>query len=768
MMSIRHIPKMLVLCAGIISIPSYAVDIADVTISNRTAGAKTDIPVTFGQPFEQGDVPSGQILAARRSAANGSTMLPIQQDIKTTYGDGSVRYAVLTFILPTLADGGSETLTIATHTTAPSGSPVNALPGGFTASVSTGGGSASAHTLNTGTSQKWLEGPLVTEWLSNSALTSSLEARFEVRVYNSTAGNRVRVSVAVENIWAPGSSSTQTYNATVMVNSNTVLSQTNVPHYRQSRWRRVFWTNDPGIHIAHDAEYLMQTGAVPTYDSSVNINASALNEILDEFDDEPNLMQVGGGLDKYMPSPGGRMEIAPFPRFTAMYLMTQDVRGKQTTLGYGEQAGSWPIHYRDPSTDRPISLADYPNITVLGTSSNPSTCETCGSPFTPDVAHHASLAYVPYLVTGDFFFLEELQFWANYAMFYYGSHGNSQGLIVYDQVRAQAWGLRDLAEAAWATPDSDSMKSYFTTRLNNNINFYINNRMTQNNLGFVIREISPGEIINQISSWQDDFLTWTFGHVVDLGFSNAQSLLQWKAQYVVGRMTNSATCWILASANWPYMFAENSSLYEQWAGDMTATERANHVDVQTWADYQNNLVWGWRQTVTPSGVNLSGDETTLIGYTEASGNCNSPAMAAILERSQSYMIGFQGESWQGYPANMQPALATAINAGTPNADLAFSKYAASDSFPDFEDNPQYAIVANGPFTPVPVPPPPVGSSSSSSGGSGGSSSSSSGGDDSDSPFGDGDGGGLLHPIILLFLLTLCGIARRKQIFAGTK
>ncbi len=99
----------------------------------------------------------------------------------------------------------------------------------------------------------------------------------------------------------------------------------------------------------------------------------------------------------------------------------------------------------------------------------------CSTPYTPDVAHQPSLSYVPYLVTGDFFHLEELQFWANYNLFYWGDHGGSQGLLVNNQIRAQAWGLRTLGHAAFITPDSHPLKAYFLNKLANNLNWYDTN-----------------------------------------------------------------------------------------------------------------------------------------------------------------------------------------------------------------------------------------------------------------------------------------------------
>ena len=36
------------------------------------------------------------------------------------------------------------------------------------------------------------------------------------------------------------------------------------------------------------------------------------------------------------------------------------------------------------------------------------------TPWTLDRAHQPSLAYIPYLMTGDLYYLEEMHFWASY------------------------------------------------------------------------------------------------------------------------------------------------------------------------------------------------------------------------------------------------------------------------------------------------------------------------------------------------------------------
>src|SRR5690606_24571816 len=119
---------------------------------------------------------------------------------------------------------------------------------------------------------------------------------------------------------------------------------------------------------------------------------------------------------------------------------------------------------------------DYPYMTILGTAGdtrNPKTAQREAFPlrdklitttlYAHDIAHQPNLVYVPYLVTGDLYYLEELQFWAMYNSFSSnpGYRDNVKGLLHPEQVRAQAWGLRTIAEAAYITPDIHPLKSHF-------------------------------------------------------------------------------------------------------------------------------------------------------------------------------------------------------------------------------------------------------------------------------------------------------------------
>jgi hypothetical protein len=427
--------------------------------------------------------------------------------------------------------------------------------------------------------------------------------------------------------------------------------------------------------MEHDARYLMKSGAIPTYDSTITVPNSSLSSMASEWGTVDGLMEPGYIYD-YMPAPGGRWDIAPLPGWTVRYLISQDIRAKTGTLGTSEQGGSWSVHYRDENTDLPISLDTYPNMTIAGSplwfpGGEPS------SPYEPDMSHQPSISYVPYLVSGDYFHLEELQFWANWNLFYGPAqrHCYSQGLVSWDQIRGQAWGLRTLGDAAYITPDDHPLKSYFLDKLSNNISYYNTTWLNWNPLGYITNQSWLG-LDKWISTWMDDFLTWSFGHLVSLGFTEAIAFRDYKAKFPVGRMTHPDYCWILASTSWPYILDDQ---YLGGSGD----------PVDTWDEYRRTVIWSWNNdSFRPlPALNIAGREQELINAV-----CNSAQMFSIMNNwPAGKMIGYDGP--EGYPANMQPALAVAVEAGLADADSAWTVFLNQTDFPNYNSGyPQWGVI----------------------------------------------------------------------------
>jgi hypothetical protein len=662
--------------------------ITDVRFENTSASAaQTNVPVTFGQVFAQGSLLATDKLSGR---LEDGTVVPLQVDVKATHADGSVRHAIISAIVPSIAASKVLTMSLAKGGTAPSGSvTVDSLTRtGFSASVHAKIGGVDYYAsaddlLKSGKATTWLAGPVATEWQVSAPLHAAngsehphLSARFAIRWY--AGANKARVDVVVENDWAyEPSPQNFTYDADVQVGGKSVYSKTGLTHLHHARWRKIFWFNgsEPTVNVKHNTGYLIATGALPNYDQSLVIPEGAMSAIQTKWN-QVSKDAMGIGLHTpYMPTTGAHDDIGLLPSWSATYLLSQDSRMKEITLRTADLAGSFSAHYRDKQTGRPVSLADYPYMTINGRSTdtmNPATkkyeafpvCDAakCATPYTHDASHQPAMSYLPYLVTGDYYYLEELQFWGMWNAFETnpGYRDYAKGIMSSEQVRGQAWSLRTLAEAAYITPDTDSLKAAFTNIINNNLDWYNNtyvgnstNVQYANKLGV----ITNGYAIvydngTGLAPWQDDFFTSAIGHAADLGFTKANSLLSWKAQFPINRMVGAGACWIDASMYTLYVRSSSSApFYENYGQAYVNSHNATF----------NALA------------------------------CNSPQMAASFGLKVGEMTGYSSGT-TGYPSNMQPALAYAATVGGAQGKKAWDLFASRTVKPDYRYAPQFAIV----------------------------------------------------------------------------
>lgn len=666
------------------SVIAIGTRITDMRVRSTAAGAQTQVPVTFGQVFAPGALLASESLSGQ--LANGF-MLPLQIDVKATHPDGSVRHAIISAVLPTVA--ASQTLNIALIKTAGSAAstsggptPADLLASGFTAGInlSVDGqayGAAIEQLLAAGKYTTWLSGRNAGEWLINVPLKTAqgvehphLQARVALRA--SGVPLRVRVDVTIENDWAyEAGPKNQTYDIDLQVNGRSVYTKAALLHYHQARWRKVFWSGaEPQVHVMHDTAYLIASRTVPNYDQTVTMAESALAGFQAGNTGAAVEPMATGMATRYMGETGARPDIGLLPGWAAATVLSMDQRAKDAMLGTASLAGSWSSHFRDRVTGRPVSLVDHPYMTLLGNRGdtiNPATGQAeafpdcvadCSNPNFADSAHQPAFSYLPYLLTGDYFHLEELQFWTMYNLFQSnpGYRENGKGLFNRDQVRGQAWSMRTLAEAAFITPDSDPLKPQFQQFLTNNLDWY-NQTYSNNATANKLSVITSGYAVVYddglgLAPWQDDFFTQAIGHVADLGFAKAAPLLSWKSRFPIGRMTDPEYCWILGAV---YSMKVRATA----TGDLYPTFGEAY------------------RASAPAGVaNLA---------------CASPEMATKLGLRLGEMTGYAyGET--GYPSNMQPALAYAADIGGASGLAAWKVFNARAIKPDYSGSPQFAIV----------------------------------------------------------------------------
>lgn len=656
--------------------------LTSLAIDSTASDGQSDVPLSFGQVFAPGDVPQGSTLAGK---LDDGSPVPLQVDVKARHADGSLRHAIVSLQIKSLAAGQQRTLSL--FKAAPRATPAPLAPSvlldqgfGATVQITLDGQvwQASADALlRKGEATRWLSGPLATEWLLSAPLTDAdgrphphLAAHFAVRA----AGERARVDVTIENDWAYAAGPRNlSYDARIDLGGKTVWQTGALTHFHHARWRKVFWWGQaPQLHLRHDRAYLIASRALPNYDQDVAVSEAALGALQRAWSG-PKTEPMGVGLaNPYMPTTGGRPDIGLLPGWSASYLLSMDARAKQAMLGTADLAGSWSAHYRDQATGRPVSLADHPYMTILGNKGdtrNPASGRTeafpacaaadaCRTPYQHDAAHQPAFAYLPYLVTGDYYYLEELQFWTMWNSFMSnpGYRNAGQGLLKSDQVRGQAWSLRTLAEAAYITPDGDPLKATFRHQLDANLDWYNANYTDQpdaNRLG----ALSHGGALvydknTALAPWMDDFFTAAVGHAAELGFAQAKPLLAWKVVFPIARMRAPGACWITGAQ------------YTLKLRDSAA------------APLYTSMAQVWQASNTPA-----------LRATA----CASADMAALLKLKAGEMSGYSSSN-TGFPANMQAALAYAADAGGKEGAEAWKLFSSRTVKPDFAESPQFAII----------------------------------------------------------------------------
>ncbi|MDB5990316.1 MAG: hypothetical protein JWQ10_1719 [Herbaspirillum sp.] len=663
--------------------------ITDVKFQSTDNTDQTNVPVTFGQVFAAGDVSQSYTITGELS---DGTVVPLQVDVKASHSDRSIRHAVISALIPKLSSQSRvqpQTLRlIKTPVTSASQKPMrptDLLNAGFTAGVRLllGGQTYSASAdalLRDGKYTTWLAGPIANEWLISAPLKTDqgvnhphLMARFAIRSY--TGVNKARVDVSIENVWAyEPSPQNFTYDVQILVGGQTVYAKSALTHYDHARWRKVFWWGaTPQVHIRHDTAYLIATKALANYDQSIIFSASAIDSNVRKFTGAVTEPMHTGLAQPSMPDTGGRPDIGLLPGWAVTYLLTMDKAAKEATLGTADLAGSWAAHYRDKKTDRPVSVVDYPYISVndpnSGDTINPATkknervaqcvsTDACSNPNIIDPAHQPSFAYLPYIVTGDHYYLEELQFWAmwNVIQGVPGYRNFAKGLIHQTQVRGQAWMLRSIAEAAYITPDSDLLKKQFETLLSDNLDWYnrayTNNPAADNRLGFITEHAIEYNNKIGVAPWMDDFFTSAVGHIAELGYVKAKPLLAWKVTFPISRMTDPNFCWIVGAS------------YSLVVRDSPASP----------------IYTSMRQVYDAS------NPASLRSLACAGGD-----MAHNLSLKVGEMTGYSTAT-DGMPLVMQPALAYAADSGSAAAAAAWKVFVARSVKPDFSKGPQFAIV----------------------------------------------------------------------------
>lgn len=261
------------------------------------------------------------------------------------------------------------------------------------------------------------------------------------------------------------------YTVTITKRDGTTGCVTNtVGHYWFSRWR---WYSAPRA-VRRTHQQLAAQNLIPYFDTTGLV--SGPTQTVSDY-----TPMAYCGIPAEQGQTGGYAGLGIQTGWQTQYL----VRGapESSFRNQGEASGSFQAHIRDTRTQAPIDIVhEYPNGSTYSAKE--------GNPYIPmgpranrtDAGHMPSVSYLPFLLTGDPYYLEEMQFWSNQNMLM--QPPKSRFMVAG---RYLAWPSRAIFECYIGTPESapswllprsywkywlDVCKGYITTRMANNSDPY--------------------------------------------------------------------------------------------------------------------------------------------------------------------------------------------------------------------------------------------------------------------------------------------------------
>lgn len=404
-----------------------------------------------------------------------------QTDVKTTWPDGSIRFAVVT---ANIAMSGAYAITAGTPL---AGSAPTTLPTALVDLV-IAGQTYTATMPASFTSDLWLSGPLVKEAravvtpLLNGTPHPLLQVVFDLRSY---AGSGQRVDITVQNSRDLSTGDAVDYDVDVVIGGVAVFAKSAVHHSYLTRWRKTFTTGGLTLSaVTPDFEPLYLAGGLPRYLTSITDQVygavSGANFDILEY----------GDIFPGMGSTGWRPDISFYPDWVARYLVHKRPETLAYLLKHADLSGSWSGHLYQADGTTLVSLAEHPAYWLdsggRGVAPNGPAAGLGaglglrGATNFLETAHLPSIIFAAYLLTGDRYYLDQQKLWANFVLLSgdpgdYGALSRTgMGILLVQQVRGIGRGMTVLADLVAYLPDTDADASYFATRLAANVEYFDN------------------------------------------------------------------------------------------------------------------------------------------------------------------------------------------------------------------------------------------------------------------------------------------------------
>lgn len=482
-----------------------------VTFSEVEGNSYSNYPMQLCRPFMQGEIQDYP------SVLLNGQIIPTQAKVTKRWEDGSVKLATINFVIDNIAPFETQTIYFTNQNTGKntgflSGADMLNVNFDFDAQIkltfpSGQQFSASARDMiANGDFEYWQKGEIVTSIIladhsvvrkydMGSDMYKSFRPIFHVSFWNDINHVEVRYIGEISNTEVVQD---EIYALDLEIGNSTpvnVYSKSEFKHHATSRWTKKYFLNqdfnEAKLNFDNNIEYLIETKYVPNFDLTKSVTEATISSSYNKWlNAEKDLFDPGNWL-KGMPAGGGRPEIGILSSWDVKWLYTGDWRMREKTLKNADLAAAWPMHLREGNRvkkfDRDtlisglgkvISISDRPSfwfkhnegqdpfpvddIIEVGPVSN-------GDGWNPDNSHVPDPNFTAYLLTGEYWYLEQMYFWASFGAS--NSNGKSNGIYgrgptgveggIPGAPRAQAWVLRNRIHTVAVAPDNTPEEEYF-------------------------------------------------------------------------------------------------------------------------------------------------------------------------------------------------------------------------------------------------------------------------------------------------------------------
>ncbi|HLO94340.1 MAG TPA: hypothetical protein VK195_08480 [Burkholderiaceae bacterium] len=447
-----------------------------VSVDNRlrvslSTGSETNYPLQFGRPFAV-----GEILDTPSVFLDG-VIVASQADVKSRHADGSVKFAVISVVLPTL--GTTERVLSFGNQPKPAAAPLpladmldkfdfdalirvtfgqaDSTPLQVSArsmlAALTDAGLAAETAAGGVQSRYWTQGPLCTTVLLcdhkskaydlGSNATRAIRPMFHVQFWPTIGKYHVRHIVEVADVTRLKDELTTNVSFLTGKDSPVVrLTQSSVNLYAGTWQSRAFWGGRelPRANLKHGVAYLAKTRAMPNYDSSIVIHSGSLSSYASDWATRPQGLGARGYWQIAMSSVGGRPDLGLMPKWDTVSMYSGAASMQAICERHAELAGSWAFFFREGDSAKTIYGTTSGQGRILSKLSRPTvflhdnnaywaqaavadrfkvdgTLNTSRDGWAHDAAHTPGMFWWMYLSTGQAFWQEKLLQLAAWSLF---------------------------------------------------------------------------------------------------------------------------------------------------------------------------------------------------------------------------------------------------------------------------------------------------------------------------------------------------------------